>query len=149
MRKFSFTLIEIMVCMILLAVMGSVMIYNGGKLLQERRFSSSCEKITSEIFLTKSLAITYQIDIHLVLEQKKGKIYMTRNTDFAPENIKSLFDSPLELPELVFGKDDEVKEFYFYGNGWIEGNEKVILSMASHLKKQYNVDIKHSYRKAV
>ncbi len=138
-----------MVCMTLLAIMGSVMIYKGTKLLQERRFSSSCETLTSEIFLTKSLAISYQIDIHLILEQKNGKFYLTRNTDFSPKHIKPLLESRVELPELVFGKEDLVKEFYFYGNGWIDGEEKLILFMASHLKKQYNVEVKHSYRKAV
>jgi hypothetical protein len=128
---------------------GSILIFKGGKLLKERRFSSSCEKISSEINFTKNLAVTYQIDIELVLEQKSGKIYLTRKTDFAPKSIKSLFQGELSFPEVVFGKESEKKEVFFYSNGWIEGEEKITLCMASHLKKQYSLQIKHSFRKAV
>ena len=149
MIKKSFTLIEILVCMMLLAMAGSVAIYKGGKLLQERRFSTSCEKITSEINLTKSLALNFQIDINLLMEQKKGKIYLTRKTDSPQSSIKALFHTTVAFPEIVFGKEDETKEIYFYGNGWIEGEDRLTLSMASHLKKQYSVDVKHSYRKDV
>ncbi len=149
MRKHFFTLIEILVCIMLLAMAGSVVIYKGGKLLQDRRFSSSCEKITSEIILTKSLALTYQIDIDLLLEQKKGKIYLTRKTDSPHHSIQALFGGETPYPEIVFGKEDEIKEIHFYGNGWIEGEEKITLSMASHLKKQYSVNVKNSFRKAL
>lgn len=148
-KRKPFTLIEILVCLTLLAIAWSLLVYKGGKLLQERRFSSSCEKLTSEIFVTKSLALTYQIDIDLVLEQRNGKFYFSRKTDFAESNIRSLFQSEIVFPELVFGKEDEKKELHFYGNGWIEGDDKITLSMASHLKKQYSVEIKHSFRKAV
>ncbi len=147
-RKF-FTLIEILICMMLLAMAGSVAIYNGGKLLQERRFSTSCEKITSEIMLTKSLALTYQIDIKLLLVQKKGKIYLTRKTDSPPNSIKVLFQIPTAFPEIVFGKIEEEKEINFYGNGWIEGDDQLTLCMTSHLKKQYSVNIKHAFRKVI
>ncbi len=148
-RRLPFTLIEILVCLVLLSMMGSLLIYKGGKLLKERRFSSSCEKISSEIALTKNLALTYQIDIDLVLEQKKGKIYLTRKTDFPPQSIRGLFQVETTFPEVVFGKEDGKKEIVFFGNGWIEGEEKVTLCMASHLKKQYSMQIKHSFRKAI
>jgi prepilin-type N-terminal cleavage/methylation domain-containing protein len=148
-RRSAFTLIEILVCLMLLSMAGSLLIYKGGKLLKERRFSSSCEKISSEIAVTKNLALTYQIDIDLVLEQKKGKIYLTRKTDFAPQSIRGLFQGETAFPEVVFGKEDEKKNLIFFGNGWIEGEEKVTLCMASHLKKQYSVQIKHSFRKAI
>ena len=147
-RRKYFTLIEILVCMMLLAMAGSVTIYKGGKLLQERRFSTSCEKMKSEILLTRNLALTYQIDINLLLEQKKGKIYLTRKTDAPQKSIKALFQTTTPFVEIVFGKDDETKVINFYGNGWIEGENKLTLCMASHLKKQYSVEIKNSLRKA-
>ena len=147
MKRKPFTLIEILVCLMLLAMAGSVVIYKGGKLLSERRFSSSIENIRSEIFLTKSLALTYQIDIDLYLQQKKGKIILKRKTDTPHPSIKALFDKEIALPEIVFGKADEEKIIHFYGNGWIDGDDEYTLFMASHLKKQYSVKIKHSFRK--
>lgn len=148
-KKQAFTLLEILVCLVLLSMAGSILIFKGGKLLKERRFSSSLEKISSEIAFTKNLALTYQIDIELVLEQKSGKIYLTRKTDFAPRSIQPLFEKEVVFPEVVFGNKSERKDFLFYGNGWIEGEENITLCMASHLKKQYSVQIKHSFRKAV
>jgi Tfp pilus assembly protein FimT len=148
-KIFSFTLIEILVCMMLLAMAGSVAIYKGGKLLQERRFSTSSEKIISEILLTKSIALTYGLDINLVLEQKNGKIYLTRKTDSPPHLLIALFQKPTSFSELVFGKENEEKVITFYGNGWIEGEDRLTFSMTSNLKKQTNVDVKHSSRKAL
>ena len=149
MGRKPFTLIEIVVCMAILAIVGSVFIYKGAGLLKERRFTTSLKNITSEILLTKSIAINYQIDIHLTLEQKKGKVCLLRKVDCANSSIRGLFQSEIVFPEIIFGEDDDKKEIYFYGNGWIEGDDKLNLFMASHCKKQYSVEIKHSFRKAL
>ncbi len=145
----AFTLIEILICMAILAIVGSGAIYKGAGLLRDRRFSTSLQKITSEIFLTKSLAQNYQTDIHLILEQKKGKVYLSRHVDSANNFLKSLFKIKVVFPEIIFGSEGDIKEIHFYGNGWIEGEDKLNLSMASHCKKQYSVEIKHSFRKAL
>ena len=148
-KKYSFTLIEVLICLLLLSMSGSMVIYKGWKMLQEHRFSTSCEKIASEIQLTKGLAIAYQMDIYLILEQRGSQVFVTRVTDFAPEGIKVLFQKANVLSEIAFRQDDGVKEMQFYGNGWIESDKKITFFMPKHVKKEYSVVIKQSFRMAV
>ncbi len=141
-KKKAFTLIEMLVCMVLLSMAGSFVVYKGWGMLQEKRFSTSCEKMGSEIHLTKGLAVSYQIDIELMLEQKGNRVYVTRKTEAFPEGIKTLFQTTIAMPEIAFREGDGVKELHFYGNGWIEGDEKVTFFMPKHTKKIYSVMIK-------
>src|SRR3990167_2589956 len=100
----GFTLIEVLVCLLLLSMVGGVMVYKGWGMLQEHRFSTSCEKISSEIALTKGLAISYQRDIDMILEQRGSKVYLMRKS----EGLRVL-QADMVLTEIAFSKDNGVK----------------------------------------
>ena len=93
--------------------------------------------------------ITYKIDIDLVLEQKKGKIYLTRKTCFLPDAIASLFFEEAYISSVLLGKEDERKEINFYSSGWIEGVDNLHLYAKNQMNKQYSVYVKHSIRKVL
>ena len=121
--------------------MGTGVIYRGSKMLKEHRFRTSCERLSGEVLLTRNLALTYQIDIDLVLEQKGSKVYLLRKTDFIPEGLKGVFNGVV-FAGIAFKEKDGAEEFHFYGNGWVDGEEKVVFFVPKDSKKQYNLWVK-------
>lgn len=120
-RRNSFTIIEVLVCLTILSLASSFVLYKGWAMLKEKRIATSQNKLASEIFLTKQLALSYQIDMDLILEQKEGKVYLTRKTETPQGTLKGVFNTPILLPEMPWVEGEGQKEIHFYGNGWIEG----------------------------
>jgi Tfp pilus assembly protein FimT len=147
--KKAFTILEICFALTILTIIGSLLISKSKTFLDDQRFQSQCKKIQREIILTKNLAITYKIDIDLVLEQKNGKIYLTRKTCFLPDSIRSLFFEETYISSVLLGKEDEKKEINFYSSGWIEGVDNLHLFAKNQMNKQYSVYVKHSIRKVL
>jgi Tfp pilus assembly protein FimT len=148
-RQRAFTLLELFVCFAILTLISTFFISKSKSFLDEHKFQSSSKKIQREILLTKNLAITYNIDIEFLLEQKNGKIYLTRKTNFLPNTIRSLFFENIYISNVMIGKEDEIKEIKFYSSGWIEGEDSFLLYAKNQMNKQYSVYVKQSIRKVL
>ncbi len=79
--KKAFTLLEVVVCIALLAIFASVSIWRGNHLLQHFLLRSSAKTIAQEINTARLLAWSYHADVHLQLKQKGQKILLEWQTD--------------------------------------------------------------------
>ncbi len=110
-KKFTFTLLEIVICLSLLTSIGSFALINGYKLLQSMRRTQSCKQLKKEILLTRVLSITHNIDIEVLLIPEKTKTILIRKTDLPHPKIASLFNKKIILQNLII---KEKETLYFY-----------------------------------
>ena len=115
-RNRSFTLIETLVCLVLLTMVGTFATIRGYDILQEFRHNNSCKRLHDELLLTRVLSNSYQMDIHLELIQKKNhKVALIRRADFPNVKIRTHFDRPILLQNLTL---IENKTLDFYPSVW-------------------------------
>ena len=114
-KKYSFTLIEILICLVLLGIIGSVIGYKTNSVLLEKRFFNSCKILSDEIKLTRNLSISYGIDIDLNFTKKNGKVILKRYSDSFPTQINHLFNKPIVLLNIII-QDLEIINFYSNNN---------------------------------
>lgn len=97
-HKKSFTLLEIMICIAIMALAASAMIYPLSGLLKEHRFQQGVKQFVTHLREMQSLALNYQSDMTLQFYQENGKIMCRGVTDepiflfkpFEMGNISSL-----------------------------------------------------------
>lgn len=81
-KKASFTLLEIMVCLLLLALVGSIVGVQGARLITNHRFRSSTHRFAQDLMHLRILSMTYNCDITCLIEQDpKGHYTVTWKPD--------------------------------------------------------------------
>jgi hypothetical protein len=80
-KRFSFTLLEVVICIALISMFASVFAWKGNNLLQHYLLRSSAKTIVREINTAHLLALSYQTDVSLKLVQKKGEIFLEWQTE--------------------------------------------------------------------
>ena len=111
-RSNSFTLLEILICLVLLTMVGTFATIRGYSVLQDFRSKNSYKRLIEESLLSQSLSSSYRIDIELELHQEKNRVILVRKTDLAPVKIANLFNKKIELPNLILNEENEVLRFY-------------------------------------
>jgi len=80
-NKQGFTLLEILICLALVAMMSAVFGFQGKKFLDGHRFENSFQLLKGEWEKSKFLSLVYRTDIELVIVRKKNDFFLQRNCD--------------------------------------------------------------------
>ncbi|MBS0585090.1 MAG: type II secretion system protein [Verrucomicrobia bacterium] len=146
-RRASFTLIEIVVTMALVILVGSLMTVLGNRMFQEKQFEIASKKLSEELALTESLALTYQIDITVFLKKSGKDLVLTREVDRAPPKIAFLFEKSITFSHIQLENREEILRFY--GNHHKEMPPSLALK-ATQIKKCATIDTRffHVYRES-
>ena len=107
-------------------------------MFQGKQFELSLKKVSEELALTESLALTYQIDITVLLKKRGKQLIMTREVDSAPPKIDFLFKEVLTFPGLELHEEPTI--IRFYGNHYKEA-PSTLTFRAKHGKKSATMDL--------
>jgi len=136
---------EMMISIFLLSIVSGTIIYNGGRAFQERRFMNACETLRSEVALTRVLSLNYNLDVDLLLKQKGEDLFLVREGYGVPSIVEPLFFQSVRLPRAALKEGGREQIFHFYGNGWIDGKEKIFIVMSNNSKKEYTLNVHCPY----
>lgn len=118
----SFTLIEIMISMTLLALISSTFIYKGWDLICEQRFLSSARRVHAEVSSARLNAISYEIDLKLTFEKVGSKSILVISATKIPSALETTLNKKILLANL-----DLQGEMIFYANGYCDAKDQLIL----------------------
>lgn len=76
-RRRSFTIIELMVCLALLTMVGSVLAYKSSAMIQSYRFSSNVKELQTYLKTLKTLCIIYDAEVNVTLTHEEGILTVT------------------------------------------------------------------------
>ncbi len=129
----AFSLIEILLCMTILALLAGTFVINGMQWVKERRFQSDLDHLSERIQLAYDLVLNYDTDVLLTFETNEKGLELSVNPDIdlAPslkpfivkkECFSSLrkvtFDSKNAKKAYLyisfFGTDENPLRLYFY-----------------------------------
>lgn len=79
----SFTLLELMICLMILASIAGALSFPIKESLSQARFENSCKKVKQELEKLQILALTYGSDMHVRFVEEKGKKFMISLIDEA------------------------------------------------------------------
>lgn len=137
-KKSSFSLLEVLICLVLLVGMGGFFSVRGYHLLGEKRAHVAMRRLSDELYLTKTLALTHQIDITITLKQGPSYIVLERKTDFAPGAVSKYFQKSIKLSNLVLKGNN--REIHFYSNGWIDDTKPIFFHTKSKNSPLRSID---------
>lgn len=80
-NKKSFTLLEIMLCLAIIALVAGALIYPLSGLLAQHRFHQGVKQFVTHLREMQALALSYQSDMGVMLYQDKGKLMCRGFTD--------------------------------------------------------------------
>lgn len=120
--KRAFTLLEITLCMALLGVISSLLIWNLKGMLIEQEFRKSVERILLELNKAQMLALTYNTDLQLHIFKEDGKFLLEMRSDCPMKLIKSSKKILLKRVVDCWIKERRVEniQLQVYSNGRIE-----------------------------
>lgn len=127
-----------MVTIALIVMVGSLLGVAGTRMFQDKQFEISLKKLSEELALTESLALTYQVDITVVLKKRRGELILFREIDNAPPKIDFLFKETVALPGLEI--PDSPTILRFYSNHHKEAPETLTFR-AKHAKKTATMEL--------
>jgi len=116
-RKSPFTLLELMVCLVILAGIGCAVGFQIQGSLSHARFEASVKKVKHELEKLQILSLTYGSDMHVRLIDKQGKVALISRTDEAAlshlNNMHIPLDGVLAFDWEGKQKDSNVKQLDF------------------------------------
>lgn len=118
-RRRTFTLLEILVGMAILALVSSAVIWKMSRFIERKRFDSSAERIQARLFTCRRLAMNMQADWTALLEKKENEWVFTALCAENPGSL-SLPPSKLGAAKILFnGKEADSLLFSFSATGEI------------------------------
>lgn len=138
-RKASFTLLEILLCLVLLTTLGVLGGYKGFSLYRERAYHAGCQRIREEIFLSKSLAANFSLDIEFTLTQTKKGVVFERKTDQPPSTVSTCFGKKTTLPFLALSPLHPVIKLHFFSSGEIKGDPVIEVTTTYNSKERETI----------
>lgn len=120
-RSYSFTLLELLVALGIIAILGTLVSIQGKDLLTHHRFQTSTQSLLFDLNRYQLLAITQNTDITCKISQKNGSCLV----EWVPEgplpvSNKELSYNCLGIEEiLVNGKKIATTEFTIFSSGRI------------------------------
>lgn len=129
--KKPFTLLEVMIAVLLLAIAAGAIGLRMGKSLEERRFQAARDRLHLELELCRFQALNQQADVIVVLEKSQERIRFKQSCpEMATEKVFH-WDGPGQF--LWNGEPMQTGIFYFYATGtihpsgrfeWVHGNRR-------------------------
>ncbi len=117
------TLIEILLCVGLIAMAGSLFGVKGKQLWKRHQFFSSVDRLCEELTLTRHFAQSLRADVDLYLIKEKDGVRLIRQFDEPGMlKMKNAFPSELFFKNIVITDDQNL---FFYGNGWHDIDEEI------------------------
>jgi hypothetical protein len=141
-HKCPFTLLEIMICLALLALLASTLLIKAKPMIEQYQFEAAAKKLVRELNLSRHLAVTCRADIELTIKKKGNKLILVR---FKEELVT--FDSHFNHNIIIdhipsfYIEDKEVGEctFFFTETGWIFPEVKKVSLRTK--EKTYFIDL--------
>lgn len=128
--KASFTLLEIMITLSVIALIGSFLAFGASSMIASRHFKESISKVDRSFHLLKSAAVAYRCDFTLSLEQKEGKVFFLIETTSEEVPEKFLTQEELKgVSEFYQNPNTPLKkiQYHIYSSGLIAPKEKLFL----------------------
>jgi prepilin-type N-terminal cleavage/methylation domain-containing protein len=96
-NKKAFTLLEVMIAILLLAITASVLAVRVSKAIDDQRFKSGGERLKNEILVSRQLALNMQADWQAQLELNGDELYFRRSSLEADQTIAMHWKCPGEM----------------------------------------------------
>lgn len=114
--KRTFTLIEVMVAFVLLAIASSIVGVRMHKAIEKKKFYSEIERFKNRLFVSQRLALAMQSDWKGVL--KKENDGWTFLVTCEESNVRQLKPLRMEKKQILFnGREVQELEFSFFSTG--------------------------------
>lgn len=136
----NFTLLEVLVCLMLFAVVGYFTVTKGFSVYNQHLFEASSRRLQQELVLTKSLAVSYDEEILFVAKKTSQGVLIHRellpHRKIPCKGLRSLFKKKILLKGISI-KDS--LSIYFYSNGASSLKEAITIvhSQKNSLEKKY------------
>ena len=121
-RKRAFTLLEITLCIALLALLSGILVWNMKKMLDTHAFHQSIDQILTEMNKAQLLALSYNTDLEVRLFKEEGSYQFQITSDGPVKLLKTSKVIKLKkVVECLFNKKMiENIRLHVYSNGRIE-----------------------------
>jgi hypothetical protein len=122
MKRRFFTLLEIMICIVILGMVGGVLAWQAKDLVADFRFRGYARELKDELEKLQILAMTYRSDMKLELrkEEKRWKV-ISKTEEAALKKEVNCERSLPYLEEITWnGKEEPVLVFDIFSTGRIE-----------------------------
>lgn len=117
--KRAFSLLEIMVAFVLLAMAASIIGIQMNKAIQKKKFHTQVERLRDRLNITQKLAVAMQSDWRARLH-KESKKWLFESKCIEPD-VRELKPLNIDSFEVTFnGKRVELLEFDFYSTGLVK-----------------------------
>lgn len=120
-KSSSFTILEICICMVILGLASSIVIWQVKGLLDRHKLYNTAHCVVSQLRELQSIAMSYQRDMELELIQKKDGIAYRQKSDEPLTGFSQKEVSLNDGCELIFDKKPSPSlKFSIYSSGRIE-----------------------------
>lgn len=132
--KKPFTFLELLICLAVLSLIGSLFAVKGKKLFDQYAFKQEVSKVRDILQLAKEYAFCYQSDVLVVLSKNKKHFFIEIKTDEPLLKKEGFFKKKYKLSK-VSSIDFKESALLFSGSGWvfpkgdlvIKGNEQTVI----------------------
>ena len=134
-KKHPLTLIEVLLCVGLIVLAGSLFAVKGKQLWQRHQYFSAVDRLCDELILTRHFSQSLRADVDLFLIKKGDGVRLVRQFDEPGMlRMKHSFPQIIDFKNIYINSDQNL---FFYGNGWhdfdeelrINGVEQTIISL--------------------
>ncbi|MEM7174404.1 MAG: hypothetical protein AAF443_00540 [Chlamydiota bacterium] len=133
--KRQLTLIELLVCLVLIVMVAGVLVVRARAMIDRYRFDKGIEKLVRQLNLTKQLALASDNDVTLKLKLKEGKLRCTRRSPIESDHKKVFYFSIEPIAHFCLdGKEQQEWACEVMANGWLKEEGMIHLSY----KNKYN-----------
>ncbi len=129
-ERFCFTLIEIMVCIALLALIGGLLTYKGKSLINRSQEITEISNLKKTIDLAKTLSLSYHTDVELDLIETTSGIHLEMKSDEeAVKKTLELFNHKTfsHLKKLETNQEEPSNQIHlvFSSTGWTFPDQEI------------------------
>ena len=132
--KKPFTLLELLICLTVLSLIGSLFAVKGKKLFDQYAFKQEVSKVRDILQLAKEYAFCYQSDVEVVFSKNTNHFFIEIRTDEPLLKKESFFIKKYRLAK-VSSIDLDGSSLLFSGSGWvfpksdlvIKGNRQTVI----------------------
>ena len=122
--KRSFTLLELLICLTLLSLVGSLFAIQGKQLFERYFFTQETAKLRDVLQLAKEYACCYQCDIEVAFAKSGSSWLLKIQTDEPLLKQEALFLKPVRLSKIE-NIDLQASHILFSGSGWVFPQDKL------------------------
>lgn len=121
--KRSMTLLEIMLVISMIAMLGSLLAFQGKDLLETYGFRQEVGLLTRRLALARHYAASYRADVEVVFSTKDHLISCELRSDEPYLRKHPMFSTPVIFKKIktlsIAGSEDTLDTLLFSGTGWM------------------------------